>query len=125
MNRKIETGKAPKAVGPYSQAVQHGSLLFVSGQIALDARTGEMVEGDISAQTRQVLENLTAVIEAAGFTLGDAVKCSCFLRDMNDFAAFNAVYGEYFGRALPARETVEVARLPKDARVEISVICGA
>ncbi len=124
MNKKIETSKAPAAVGPYSQAVQHGSLLFVSGQIPMDAATGEMVAGDIAAQTRKVIENLTAVIEAAGFSLRDVVKCSCFLQDMNDFTAFNAVYGEYFGQALPARETVEVARLPKDARVEISAICG-
>ena len=124
MNKKIETSKAPAAVGPYSQAVQHGSLLFVSGQIPMDAATGEMVAGDIAAHTRKVIENLTAVIEAAGFSLRDVVKCSCFLQDMNDFTAFNAVYGEYFGQALPARETVEVARLPKDARVEISAICG-
>lgn len=125
MNKKIETSKAPAAVGPYSQAVQHGSLLFVSGQIPMDAGTGEMVAGDIAAQTRKVIENLTAVIEAAGLSLWDVLKCSCFLQDMNDFAAFNAVYGEYFGQVLPARETVEVARLPKDARVEISAICGA
>ena len=124
MNKQIETSKAPAAVGPYSQAVQHGSLLFVSGQIPMDAATGEMVAGDIAAQTRKVIENLTAVIEAAGFSLRDVVKCSCFLQDMNDFTAFNAVYGEYFGQALPAPETVEVARLPKDARVEISAICG-
>jgi 2-iminobutanoate/2-iminopropanoate deaminase len=125
LNKKIQTSKAPAAVGPYSQAVQHGSLLFVSGQIPMDAGTGEMVAGDIAAQTRKVIENLAAVIEAAGLSLRNVLKCSCFLQDMNDFAAFNAVYGEYFGQALPARETVEVARLPKDARVEISAICGA
>jgi 2-iminobutanoate/2-iminopropanoate deaminase len=125
LNKKIQTSKAPAAVGPYSQAVQHGSLLFVSGQVPMDAGTGEMVAGDIAAQTRKVIENLAAVIEAAGLSLRNVLKCSCFLQDMNDFAAFNAVYGEYFGQALPARETVEVARLPKDARVEISAICGA
>jgi len=125
MNKKIQTDKAPKAVGPYSQAVQQGNLLFVSGQIPLDVQSGEMAADDITVQTRKVIENLKAVIEAAGFSLKDVVKCSCFLKDMSEFAAFNAVYGEYFGEVLPARETVEVARLPKDARVEISVICAA
>ena len=125
MKKIISTQKAPAAIGPYSQAVQFGNLLFLSGQIALDPKTGKLVEGDIKIQTRQVLENLKAVIEEAGMTLQNVLKCSCFLNNMEDFAAFNSVYDIYFAKSLPARETVEVARLPKDVLVEVSAICGA
>jgi len=124
MKKIISTEKAPAAIGPYSQAVQFGNLLFLSGQIALDPKTGKPVEGDIKIQTRQVLENLKAVIEEAGMTLQNVLKCSCFLSNMEDFAAFNSVYDSYFAKSLPARETVEVARLPKDVLVEVSAICG-
>lgn len=124
MKEKIATEKAPKALGPYSQAIRFGNLLFVSGQVAIDPATGELAAGDIEVQTRQVMENLKAVVAAAGMSLGDALKASCFLKDMGEFARFNAVYGTYFGDTPPARETVEVARLPRDVRVEVSLICG-
>ena len=123
MNKKIETPNAPQAIGPYSQAIQAGNFLFVSGQVAIDPATGDIVDGGIEAQTERVLKNITAIIEAAGMSLQDVVKCSCFLKDMNDFTAFNAVYENTFGQILPARETVEVARLPKDVLVEVSAIC--
>ena len=125
MKKIITTDKAPAAIGPYSQAVQFGNLLFVSGQIALVPQTGEIVDGEIEAQTRQVLENLKAIIEAAGMSLQNVLKCSCFLNSMQDFVRFNAVYDSYFADSLPARETVEVARLPKDVLVEVSAICGS
>ena len=125
MKKIIATDHAPAAIGPYSQATQYGNLLFVSGQIPIDPKTGDLVEGDIEVQAKQVLENLQAIIKAAGMTLQNVVKCSCFLKDMEDFVKFNAVYNSYFEESLPARETVEVGRLPKDARVEISAICGA
>jgi 2-iminobutanoate/2-iminopropanoate deaminase len=125
MKKIISTEKAPAAIGPYSQAVQFGSLLFVSGQIALDPKTGQLVEGGIETQTRQVLENLKAIIEGAGLTLQNVLKCSCFLNNMENFAKFNSVYDSYFKQSLPARETVEVARLPKDVLVEVSAICGS
>jgi 2-iminobutanoate/2-iminopropanoate deaminase len=124
MKKIISTDKAPAAIGPYSQAVQFGNLLFVSGQIALDPKTGELVEGGIEAQTRQVLENVKAIIEGAGLTLQNVLKCSCFLNNMENFTKFNSVYDSYFKESLPARETVEVGRLPKDVLVEISAICG-
>jgi len=124
MKKIITTDKAPAAIGPYSQAVQFGNLLFVSGQIALVPQTGEIVDGDIEAQTRQVLENIKAIIEAAGMSLQNVLKCSCFLNSMQDFVRFNEVYDSYFADSLPARETVEVARLPKDVLVEVSAICG-
>jgi len=123
MKKIIATKDAPQAIGPYSQAIRHGDLLFVSGQIALDPQTGNLIEGDIEAQTEQVLKNIAAIIDAAGMSLQDVVKCTCFLKDMNDFVRFNAVYERYFGESLPARETVEVARLPKDVMVEVSAIC--
>ena len=125
MKKIIATDHAPAAIGPYSQATQYGNLLFVSGQIPIDPKTGDLVEGDIEVQAKQVLENLQAIITAAGMSLQNVVKCSCFLKDMEDFVKFNAVYNSYFAESLPARETVEVGRLPKDARVEISAICGA
>jgi 2-iminobutanoate/2-iminopropanoate deaminase len=124
MKKKISTEKAPQAIGPYSQAIQLGNLLFVSGQIPLDPATGNLVQGDIEAQTKQVLENLRAIVATAGLSLADALKATCFLKNMGDFAKFNAVYAEYFGEVPPARETVEVARLPRDVLVEVSLICG-
>ena len=124
MKKTIATQNAPKAIGPYSQAIQYGDFLFVSGQIAIDPETGDLVQGDVEAQTEQVLRNIAAIIEAAGMTVQNAVKCTCFLKDMNDFARFNSVYETYFGESLPARETVEVSRLPKDVLVEVSAICG-
>jgi len=124
MNEKIATPNAPQAIGPYSQAIRYGDFLFVSGQIAIDPQTADIIEGDIEAQAEQVLKNITAIIEAAGMSLQDVVKCTCFLKDMNDFVRFNGVYEKYFGEILPARETVEVSRLPKDVRVEVSAICG-
>lgn len=124
MKERIATPEAPQAIGPYSQAIRYGDFLFVSGQIAINPQTGNLVEGDIEAQTEQVLKNIGAIIAAAGMSMNNVVKCSCFLRDMNDFAKFNTVYETYFGESLPARETVEVARLPKDVRVEVSAICG-
>ena len=124
MKKKIATPKAPQAIGPYSQAIQLGSLLFISGQIPLDPQTGELVQGDIEVQTKQVLENLAAIAEAGGLRLTDALKASCFLKSMEDFGRFNAVYATYFGDTPPARETVEVARLPRDVLVEVSLVCG-
>jgi 2-iminobutanoate/2-iminopropanoate deaminase len=124
MRKIIYTEKAPKAVGPYSQAIRFANLLFVSGQIALDPESGEIVRGDIEVQTKQVLENLKAIVEASGMGLGDILKCTCFLQDMEHFARFNSVYSTYLADVLPARETVEVSRLPKDVLVEISAVCG-
>ena len=124
MKKIISTQNAPAAIGPYSQAIQFGNLLFVSGQIALDPKTGEIIDGDIEVQTKRVLENLKAIIEEAGMTLKNVLKCSCFLKTMEDFVKFNSVYDGYFGESLPARETVEVGRLPKDVLVEVSAICG-
>jgi 2-iminobutanoate/2-iminopropanoate deaminase len=124
MREIISTEKAPKAVGPYSQAIRFANLLFVSGQISLDPKSGEIVRGDIEVQTKQVLENLKAIVEASGMGLGDILKCTCFLQNMEHFARFNSVYSAYFANVLPARETVEVSRLPKDVLVEISAVCG-
>ena len=124
MKKIISTDNAPAAIGPYSQAVQFGDFLFVSGQIAFDPATGKLVEGDIEVQTKRVLENVKAIIEAAGMQLENVVKCSCFLSNMEDFVRFNGVYESYFGESAPARETVEVSRLPKDVLVEVSAICG-
>lgn len=122
MNIKtIETSDAPKAIGPYSQAKKFDSLIFTSGQIAIDPKTNNLVEGDIEAQTIQVLENLKAVLKAAGSSLDNAVKVTVFLADMNDFAKMNKVYAEYF-KNKPTRSTVQVARLPKDVKIEIDVI---
>lgn len=121
----VVTSGAPAAIGPYSQAVRVGDLLFTSGQIALDPATGAMLEGGVEDQTVRVCENLKAVLEAAGVGFAQVVKTTVFLKSMGDFAAMNAVYGRYFapeGAVAPARSTVEVARLPKDALVEIEVI---
>lgn len=118
----LATAGAPAAIGPYSQAIVTGQLLFCSGQIPLDPVTGQMVEGDVGAQTRRVLENVRAILVAAGVTFDDVVKTTVFLADMNDFAAMNGVYAEYFSAPAPARSTVQAARLPRDARVEIEVV---
>jgi 2-iminobutanoate/2-iminopropanoate deaminase len=123
MTKKIiSTDQAPKAIGPYSQAVQIGNLVFTAGQIPLNPATMEIVEGGIEAQTRQVLTNLTRVLEAAGSSLGQAVKTTVFLSDMANFAAMNAVYAGFFPENPPARSTVAVAGLPKGALVEIEVV---
>ncbi|MDQ3257241.1 MAG: RidA family protein [Acidobacteriota bacterium] len=122
MKQIIVTRNAPQAIGPYSQAVVAGGFVFASGQIPIDPRTGELVEGDVAAQTEQVLRNLTTVLEAAGTGLERVVKTTVFLADMNDFGAMNEVYGRYFKEEPPARATVEAARLPRDARVEIEAI---
>ncbi len=121
----LRTEQAPAAIGPYSQAIQVGNLLFASGQIPLDPATQQVVEGGIEEQTRRVLENLKAIAEAAGGSLSGAVKATVFLRDFNDFAAMNAIYAQYFaadGAIAPARTTVEVSRLPRDVRIEIDLI---
>lgn len=120
----VQTDAAPKALGPYSQAVVANGLVFCAGQIPLDPATGDIVEGGIAEQTHQVLKNLRAVLKAAGSDLGQAVKTTVFLKSMDSFAAMNEVYGlpEYFGSATPARSTVEVARLPRDVMVEIEVV---
>ena len=123
MREIISTPDAPQAIGPYSQAIQCGGMLFVSGQIAIDPAVGDVIDGDIEAQTEQVLKNVSAIISAAGMQLSDVVKCSCFLKNMDDFVPFNGVYERYFGEILPARETVEVVKLPKDVLVEVSAIC--
>jgi 2-iminobutanoate/2-iminopropanoate deaminase len=121
-NQTVSTDKAPKAIGPYSQAIVAGELIFVSGQIPLDPQTQQMVQGDVRAQTERVMENLAGVLAAAGVGFANVVKASIFLADLNDFAAVNEVYGKRFPTAPPARSTVQVAALPKGARVEIDVI---
>jgi 2-iminobutanoate/2-iminopropanoate deaminase len=118
----ITTDRAPQAIGPYSQAVRAGDLIFASGQIPIDPATGEFVAGGVAEQTEQVLRNLSAVMDAAGVGMNQVVKTTVFLADMNDFVAMNEVYGRYFGEAPPARATVQAARLPRDARVEIEAI---
>jgi len=124
MKQAVTSTDAPKAIGPYSQAVRAGQLLFVSGQVPLDPATGEMVAGDIAAQTQRVFENLGAVLKAGGRSFNDVVRTTVFLADMNDFAEVNKIYGTYFSEPYPARATVQVARLPKDARVEIDAIAS-
>jgi 2-iminobutanoate/2-iminopropanoate deaminase len=118
----VQTAAAPAAIGPYSQAIVSGDLVFTSGQIPLDPATGQLVAGDIRAMTERVLDNLGAVLAAAGCTFADVVKTTLFLADMADFAAVNEVYGKRFSAAPPARSTVQVAQLPKGARVEIEAI---
>ena len=120
----VLTDRAPKPLGPYSQAIRANGFLFVSGQIAIDPQTGEFVGADIKAQTERVLENVKAILEAGGSNLHRVVKASVFLKDMDEFAAMNEVYGRFFSIAPPARTTVQVARLPKDAHVEIDVVAA-
>ena len=122
MKQVIHTDSAPAAIGPYSQAIQIGDLLFVSGQVPIDPSTGAIVEGDIQAQAQQSLNNLKAILNAAGTNMGAVVKTTVFLADMNDFAAMNEVYAQFFQDPYPARSAVQVARLPKDVKVEIEAI---
>jgi 2-iminobutanoate/2-iminopropanoate deaminase len=122
MPQAVSTPSAPAAIGPYSQAVRAGEFLFVSGQIPLDPATGALVEGDVRAQARRVLENLGAIIAAAGGSFDRVVKTTVYLVDMNDFPAMNEEYGKFFGTPAPARATVQVGRLPRDVRVEIDAI---
>lgn len=122
--KTVSTDAAPAAIGPYSQAIVHGGVVYCSGQVALDAATGEMYRGDVQEEARRVLANLAAVLEAAGSGLDHALQVSVFLADMNDFGAVNQVYAAAFGDHRPARQCVEVARLPKDARVEISCLAA-
>ena len=120
----VLTDKGPKPIGPYSQAVKSNGFLFVSGQVAIDPRSNEFVPGDIRQQTERALENLKGILEASGANLRHVIKTTVFLKDMNDFAAMNEVYGRFFTAAPPARSTVQVARLPKDALVEIEVMAS-
>jgi 2-iminobutanoate/2-iminopropanoate deaminase len=118
----VTTDKGPKAIGPYSQAIKANGFIHTAGQIPLDPATAQIVSGDISQQTKRVLENLKAIVEAAGSSLDKTVKATVYLKDMNDFVAMNEVYGQYFPKNPPARSTVEVSRLPKDARIEIDLV---
>lgn len=122
MRETISTENAPGAIGPYSQAVKAGNFIFCSGQIPINPQTGEFVSDDVAMQTRQVLNNLSEVLKAAKTSLNNVVKTTVFLADMNDFAAMNEVYAEFFSENKPARATVQAARLPRDARVEIDCI---
>ncbi len=122
MKEIISTEESPAAIGPYSQAVKHGDMLFTSGQIPLDPASGEVVDGDITVQTTRVLDNLVAVLKAGGASVDSVIKTTCFLDDMADFAAFNAVYAKYFTGEAPARSCVAVDRLPKDVLVEVESI---
>jgi 2-iminobutanoate/2-iminopropanoate deaminase len=122
MKEVILTARGPKPIGPYSQAVKANGLLFISGQVALDPASGEFVGTDVKQQTERVFENLKGILEASGVSFHHVVKTTVFLKDMNDFAAMNEVYGRYFSAAPPARSTVQAARLPKDALVEIELI---
>ena len=125
MRQVITTETAPKAIGPYSQAIRSAGLLFLAGQIPLDPATMKLLEGDIAKQTERVLENVKAILEAAGSSMDRVVKTTVFLKDMDEFAAMNEVYGRYFPQNPPARSTVDAARLPRDARIEIEVIAMA
>lgn len=125
MKEVISTEKGPRAIGPYSQAIKANGFIFISGQVAFDPSTGKPIEGGVAEQTARVLENLKAIVEAAGSSFERAVKVCVFLKDMNDFAAMNDVYARYFPKDPPARATVEVARLPRDFQVEIDLIALA
>lgn len=122
MRDVISTPDAPKAIGPYSQAIRANGFVFVSGQVAIDPATQQVIEGDVATQTERVMKNLSAILKAAGCDLNQVVRSTVFLKNMSDFAAMNEVYGRYFPKEPPARSTVEVARLPKDVLVEIDVI---
>jgi 2-iminobutanoate/2-iminopropanoate deaminase len=122
MREVISTKDAPQAIGPYSQAIKANGFIFTSGQIAIDPATQQVIAGDITAQTDRVLRNLSEILRAAGSGLGKVVRCTVFLKNMSEFGAMNEVYSKYFSTALPARSTVEAARLPKDVLVEIDVI---
>jgi 2-iminobutanoate/2-iminopropanoate deaminase len=124
MRQAVSTPSAPAAIGPYSQAVRAGALVFVSGQIPIDPATGSLVGGDIAAQTHRVFQNIGEILNAAGASFDQVVRTTVYLADMNDFAAMNEVYATYFSSPAPARATVQAARLPKDARVEIDVIAS-
>jgi 2-iminobutanoate/2-iminopropanoate deaminase len=125
MKKIISTTDAPAAVGPYSQAVRVGSTIYCAGQIPLDPKSGQIVAGGVDVQTRRVMDNVTAVLKAEGLTMENVVKTTIFLMDLNDFQTVNEIYGSYFKQAPPARSTVQVAGLPKGARVEIEVIAAA
>ena len=125
MKEMIHTPDAPAAIGPYVQAIRAGGFVFLSGQIPLDPRSGEIVAGEIEAQTERVLQNLRAVLEAAGTSLANVIKTTVYLADFGDFGKMNEVYAKYFGEAKPARATVQVARLPRDARIEIDAVALA
>ena len=120
----VSSPSAPKAIGPYSQAIRAGSLLFVSGQIPIDPATGDLVQGDIAQQTHRVFANLKAILEAAGVSFDNVVRTTVYLADMNDFAKVNEIYATYFSSPAPARATVQAARLPRDSRVEIDLIAS-
>jgi 2-iminobutanoate/2-iminopropanoate deaminase len=124
VKQAVSSPGAPTAIGPYSPAVRTGQLLFVSGQVPIDPTTGNLIDGDIAAMTRRVLDNVGALLKAGGLTFADVVRTTVFLADMNDFASVNEVYGTYFPQPYPARATVQVSRLPKDSRVEIDVIAS-
>ena len=124
MKEVVRTENAPKPIGPYSQAIRTGNLLFVAGQGPMNPQTGQMQRQDIQAETRQVLENVKAILEAAGASLAQVVKTTCYLADINDFQAFNAVYAQYFPTDPPARTTIQAARLPGDIRVEVEVVAA-
>ena len=125
MKQAISTSDAPKAIGPYSPAVRAGQMVFISGQVPIDPASGNLVDGDIAAQTRRVFDNLGALLKAAGLSYANVVRTTVFLADMNDFAAMNQTYATFFSEPYPARSTVQVSRLPKDARIEIDVIAHA
>jgi len=124
MKKIVYTKNAAAPIGPYSQAVRYGNLVLVSGQVAINPATGQFESGDIGSQTKLVMENLKAILLEEGLSFAEVLKCSIFIKDMNDFPVINEIYGSYFKSEPPARETVEVARLPKDALVEISLIAG-
>jgi 2-iminobutanoate/2-iminopropanoate deaminase len=124
MKKEIESGKAPQGIGPFSQAIEANGFVFASGQIALDPKTGELISGSIEEQTSLVLENLKAVFEAAETSLDNVVKCNVYLQDMEDYSGMNAVYREFFNPPFPARAAVQVARLPRDVKVEIEAIAA-
>jgi len=125
VKEKVYTEDAPAAIGPYSQAIKANGFVFVSGQVALDPRTGQLVGEDVKAQTRRVLENIKAILEASGSSLDKVVKATVYLKDLNHFNQMNEIYGEYFKENPPARATVQVSRLPRDAAVEIEVVALA